>query len=142
VSPRRAAWALVLLAAFSGCTRWSATPSAAVVAAATLPSQWLDRLYFGRAQPDGTEVSEQAWADFLRDVVTPRFPHGLTVLSGQGQWRDAAGRIGSERSFVIELVHADSALETADVRAIVAAYKQRFNQESVMWLRQAVQATY
>jgi hypothetical protein len=43
---------------------------------------------------------------------------------------------------VIELVHADTALETTDVRAIVAAYKQRFRQESVLWLRHAVQATY
>jgi hypothetical protein len=140
VNPRRAAGALVLVMASSACTWWGAGPSAASPAAASV--QLLDRLYLGRAQPDGSEVSEQAWAEFLRDVVTPRFPHGLTVLAGHGQWRNAQGRVDSERSFVIELVHADTALETADVRAIIAAYKQRFRQESVLWLRHAVQATY
>jgi len=141
VNPQRTAWALVLVVAGSACTWWGVAPSAASPAAAA-SAQMLDRLYFGRAQPDGTEVSEQAWAEFLRDVVTPRFPHGLTVLAAHGQWRDAQGRIDSERSFLIELVHADTAPDTADVRAIIAAYKQRFRQESVLWLRHAVQATF
>ncbi len=141
MNPQRVAWALVLVVAGGACTWWGAASSAASPAAAA-SGQMLDRLYFGRAQPDGTEVSEQAWAEFLRDVVTPRFPHGLTVLAGQGQWRDAQGRVDSERSFLIELVHADTALDSADVRAIIAAYKQRFRQESVLWLRHAVQATF
>jgi Protein of unknown function (DUF3574) len=140
VKLQRAAGALVLVLASSACTWWGAAPSAASPAAASV--QLLDRLYLGRAQPDGTEVSEQDWAKFLRDVVTPRFPHGLTVFVGHGQWRNAQGDVDSERSFVIELVHADTALETADVRSIIAAYKERFKQESVMWLRHAVQATY
>lgn len=137
---RRAAWALMLVAASGACTWWGAAPSAA--SPVSMSVQLLDRLYLGRAQPDGSEVSDEAWAEFLRDVVTPRFPHGLTVLSGQGQWRNAQGHVDTERSFVIELVHADTALETADVRAVVAAYKQRFKQESAMWLRHAVQATF
>lgn len=137
---RRAALILVLATASSACTWWGVSSRSAVPVVAS--TQLLDRLYFGRAQPDGIEVSEQAWADFLRDVVTPRFPYGLTVLTGQGQWRDPGGQINRERSFVIELVHADTELETADVRSIVSEYKQRFHQESVMWLRHAVQANY
>lgn len=139
---RHAALVAMVVGAASGWTWWAAssTPTAATAPAQQL--QLLDRLYFGRAQPDGQEVSEQAWADFLRDTVTPRFPHGLTVLSGQGQWQEAGGGIVHERSYVIELVHADTAQETAGVRAIVAAYKQRFGQESVMWLRQRVEAAF
>ena len=134
---RRAALVAALVIATGACT---SVPGALSMLGA--PEQVLDRLYFGRAQPDGQEVSEQQWTDFLDQVVTPRFPQGLTVLSGQGQWRGADSRIASERSYVIELVHGGSAPQTADVRAIVATYKRRFRQEAVMWLRQPVQATF
>jgi hypothetical protein len=75
VNLQRAAGALVLVLASSACTWWGAASTAAPPVAASV--QLLDRLYLGRAQPDGTEVSDQDWAKFLRDVVTPRFPHGL-----------------------------------------------------------------
>ena len=47
-------------------------------------------LLFGRSMPGG-QVSEPAFQDFLAGVVTPRFPDGLTVLDGYGQWRTSTG---------------------------------------------------
>ena len=44
-------------------------------------------LFFGTAKPDGTAVTEAEWTAFLADEITPRFPDGLTVLSGMGQWQ-------------------------------------------------------
>ena len=41
-------------------------------------------LVFGTARPAGRVVGEAEWADFLEAEVTPRFPDGLTVLSGLG----------------------------------------------------------
>ena len=51
------------------------------------------QLFFGRSNAGGEVVSDEAWAAFLADTVTPRFPDGLTVVDGAGQWRDSAGVI-------------------------------------------------
>ncbi len=80
----------------------------------------------------GGAVGADAWADFLRDAVTPRFPDGLTVYEGHGQWRDPRnGRIGAEPSRVL-LIAAPAAPATARGLAEIAeAYKARFGQQSV-----------
>jgi hypothetical protein len=91
-----------------------------------------DRLYFGRSIPDGGTVSDSAWAAFLREVVTPRFPDGLTVYRAEGQWREDDGRIVREETFVLEIVHPAGPSADADFREIAAEYKRRFRQQSVM----------
>jgi hypothetical protein len=97
---------------------------------------WIaDRLYLGRGIPGGGTVSDAEWAALLRDVVTPRFPAGLTVLRGEGQWRDAAGAVVQETSFVLELYHPPGAEADAAVDQIAAEYRRRFRQESVMRVR-------
>ncbi|HEX8374663.1 MAG TPA: DUF3574 domain-containing protein [Geminicoccaceae bacterium] len=91
-----------------------------------------DRLYFGRGVRDGETVSDSAWAAFLREVVTPRFPAGLTVYRAEGQWREDDGRILREQTFVLEIVHPAGPSADADFREIAAEYKRRFRQQSVM----------
>ena len=93
----------------------------------------VERLYFGRNVRDTLVVTDSAWAGFVAEVVTPRFPAGLTTWSATGQWRGADGRIQREPSFVLELVHPTSAPETeVAIAAIIAEYKRRFRQESVL----------
>jgi hypothetical protein len=89
-------------------------------------------LYFGLARPKGS-VSELEWQVFLKDEVTTRFPNGLTVWEAAGQWRQQDGVIGHERSKVLLLVHADTADARASVQAVIAKYRQSFEQESVLW---------
>lgn len=89
-------------------------------------------LYFGLARPAGT-VSEEEWQVFVRDEVTPRFPDGLTIWEVNGQWRQASGRIITERSKVLLLVHADTPAVHSRVAELIARYKQLFEQESVLW---------
>ncbi len=101
-----------------------------------------DRLYFGRAMPDGGTVSDSAWAAFLAEVVTPRFPDGLTVLRGEGQWRDPGGAIVRESSFVLEVFHPGGAEADAALEAIAAEYRRRFRQESVMRVRTRAQVEF
>jgi hypothetical protein len=96
-----------------------------------------DRLYFGRMTPDGL-VSDQAWREFLAEVVTPRFPDGLTVWAAEGQWRDASLRITREPALVLEIVHARDAASDAALRSIITAYRQRFRQQAVLWVRDQV----
>src|SRR5689334_21818217 len=52
-------------------------------------------LLFGASRRDGSAVGEVEWQAFLDTEVTPRFPDGLTVLTGYGQWR-SGDRIGKE----------------------------------------------
>ena len=93
-----------------------------------------ETLYFGRATPAGV-VSDQDWSAFLRDVVTPRFPAGLTSWQAVGQWQSADGSLVREGSFVVNLVHPPAGTADADLAAIVSAYKERFQQEAVLRVR-------
>ena len=90
--------------------------------------------YFGRNVKARAPVSEAEWARFMEQVVTPAFPDGLTVLDGQGQWRNAAGRISREDSKVLLLVlpGQDQAAASARLAPVTAAWKARFAQESVL----------
>src|SRR3569833_711350 len=98
-------WAILLGAILlSGCTATvprEAASSASGSAAMTV----CDRLYCGRNIPKGGEVSEEAWVQFLAEIVTPRFSEGLTMLRGEGQWRDSSQAIVRERILVLELKH-------------------------------------
>lgn len=89
-------------------------------------------LVFGTSRPDRRPVSETEWAEFVADEVTPSFPAGLTVLNGLGQWQDGDGRLARERSKVLVIWYEPGDRAEAGIEAIRAAYKQRFDQESVM----------
>jgi Protein of unknown function (DUF3574) len=43
-------------------------------------------LFFGLSRPEG-EVTEEEFQQFLAEHITPRFPDGLTVVTGLGQFR-------------------------------------------------------
>ena len=92
------------------------------------------RLYFGRSDASGAPgaVSDQDWERFLANAVTPRFPDGLTVTDGAGQWRNESGEILREQSKVLTILvwPDDTARQRLD--EIAAEYKSRFNQESVL----------
>lgn len=89
-------------------------------------------LYFGLARPTGT-ISEAEWQTFLREDVTPRFPDGLTVLEGNGQWRRSDGSIGRENSKVLVILHDDKPSTQQSLQTLVMRYKQVFAQQSVLW---------
>jgi hypothetical protein len=98
-----------------------------------------DRLFFGLRTPDGM-VSDAEWAAFLHEVVTPRFPDGLTVVDAHGQWRgDGERDVTVERARVVEIAHADSIAVDRDLDELVSIYKHRFRQRSVMRTRARVE---
>jgi hypothetical protein len=84
-------------------------------------------LLFGAAR-----VSDVQWKHFLAREVTPRFPDGLSVLNGYGQWQAPNGTIVKERSRILLLWRSEDAAANAKVDAIRAAYKRQFHQQSVM----------
>jgi hypothetical protein len=89
-------------------------------------------LYFGLSRPAGT-IGETEWQTFLREEVTARFPQGLTVWEADGQWSRPDGTIARERAKVLLLVHDGKPAALAALATLVERYKQRFEQESVLW---------
>ncbi len=106
------------------------------------PSAWVrDTLYFGLSMPGGA-VTQAQWQAFVDAEVTPRFPDGLTVWPASGQWRAAAGAPQREESRVLEIVHPSGGDADAKIAAIRGAYKKAFHQDSVLKVREAVQADF
>jgi len=89
-------------------------------------------LLFGMGKKDGSEVSDAEWRAFLDAEVTPRFPDGLMVLTGDGQWRSSVGRRAKEKARIVEIWYRPAADSEAKIEAIRTAYKGRYGQESVM----------
>jgi hypothetical protein len=100
-----------------------------------------ETLYFGLSRPGGL-VGGDDWRRFLKDEVTPRFPEGLTVVDGQGQWRGASGAVEQEPSKVLIIDHPDTAAARRAVQAVITAYKRAFAQESVLWESEKVCAAH
>jgi hypothetical protein len=90
-------------------------------------------LFFGTAKPTGV-VSEEEFRVFIDEVVTPRFPDGLTVQKGDGQFRGDDDIIIKEESFVLILLYPyETFSESSEkIQYIRDLYKTQFDQESVL----------
>jgi hypothetical protein len=86
----------------------------------------------GLSKPNGVEVNNAEFQRFLDREVTPRFPDGFTVISGQGQFKDASGVILKERSKLLILLYPISATSTQKIEQIRKAYVTAFQQQSVL----------
>ena len=90
------------------------------------------QLFFGRSSGGVEVVSEEAWAAFLADTVTPRFPDGLTVVDGAGQWRGADGVVQRERSKVLIILASPGGEGMRLTDEISEEYETRFDQQTVL----------
>jgi uncharacterized protein DUF3574 len=88
-------------------------------------------LVFGTARAHGVPLREDEWQSFIDSVVTPRFPDGLTVLNASGQWRSEGG-LTKEQARILVIWHDRLPSRDADIEAIRTAYKERFDQQSVL----------
>ena len=122
---------LFVLVLLSGCATVAAPSCAAG------QSYINEMLYFGTDTPDG-DVSPEQWQTFVEDVVTPRFPQGLTTWPANGQWRMQTGEIIQEGTYVLSLIHAGEAERNAAVTEIMETYKTEFQQEAVLRVQSPV----
>ena len=99
-------------------------------------------IFLGRNKGGAEAVSDEAWTRFLAREVTPRFPDGLTVLDGAGQWRNAAGKIEKERSKLLVVVAPPGADSLRRTEEIAEAYKRSFGQDSVLRVISTVCASF
>lgn len=151
----RVVLSLLLCALLVAC---ASTPDAGPASAtsslhgdAARPAQaqgWVrSELYFGvgkaNIDPAVEAIGEAQWRDFLDREVTPRFPDGLTVLDGYGQWlfrgNPEPNRLQSK---VLVILHEDSPQRSADIEAIRLAWKQAHGHQSVLWSRQPVTVSF
>lgn len=90
-------------------------------------------LYFGTQKPDGTEVTDEEFNQFLDDIITPRFPDGLTLLTGDGQFRNSQGIIIQEKSYLLILLYPrEDRTASPEIEEIRDLYEETFQQESVL----------
>jgi hypothetical protein len=91
-------------------------------------------LFFGLSKPGGGVVTEEEFKGFVDLYVTPRFPDGLTLLSGVGQFRDASGTTIVEGSKLLILLYPARGSGDANraIEQIRSDYKTRFEQQSVL----------
>lgn len=99
-------------------------------------------LLFGLSRRGRSSISEAQWRAFLDHDVTPRFPDGLTIFAGLGQWRSANGRVTRESMRMLVIWHAPGDDASQRIDAIRGAYKRRFRQESVMRVDEASCVSY
>ena len=95
-------------------------------------------LFFGLSKPDRSKVTELEFQQFVNREVTPRFPGGLTLLSGSGQFKNSSNKIIKEPANLLILIYPldrlapGKAAPTQKVEQIRKAYKLAFQQESVL----------
>jgi hypothetical protein len=97
------------------------------------PMQRLE-LLFGLSRKGRPPVAEEEWQAFVDAEVTPRFPDGLTVLAGDGQWLNAEGALVKEPARVLLVLIKPATDAEARIEGLRAAWKTRHSQESVMRL--------
>ncbi|MFJ8162737.1 DUF3574 domain-containing protein [Streptomyces sp. NPDC096136] len=133
--------AAALLFAFGGPVSQAAFGTPAASAAPT-PQPAVEQgspyisthLYFGTGRHNGNPpITEEEFNKFVADVVTPRFPSGLTLQDGRGQWRDKEGDINRERSFELTVMYPvrEAAARNADIEYIRRLYCKTWELESV-----------
>jgi hypothetical protein len=123
----KALGAAILMLAAAGCM--TAPRPACPAGQAQLRTAQL----FLSAKPPA-RISDKDLRRFVDDEVTPRFPAGVTVVDGGGQWRGDENRLIREAAKVVTIVLPEAGDPVAKVEAVRAAYRHRFKQESLVVL--------
>lgn len=130
---------VVLLLLLAGCQAAPppeppAPPQAASLACppGTDPWQRLE-LIFGRSIPGGGRVSDKDWEGFVKRVLSPAFPDGLSVVPAEGRWLSPTGEHFVEDSLVV-LVYLPAEIAAGEqIDGVIASYKALFQQEAVLF---------
>jgi Protein of unknown function (DUF3574) len=122
--------AVIVIVGCAGRASPSTTPSPSCAIGDTALVR--EVLYFGRNRPGGGAVTDEEWQSFLDQVLTPRFPAGLTVVAATGQWKGKSGLVEQERSEVVTVFHSGDEAARRAIMEVVAEYKRRFRQEAVL----------
>lgn len=123
----------LLLGLLAGC----ATPPPPAACPAGQESLRTAQLFLGRKAPGSQTITAAQLQAFIDQEITPRFPDGLTVLDGGGQWQGAENRLIREAAKVVLIVLPANGDAAARVEKVRAAYKANFSQDSALLITQA-----
>ena len=126
----RIAAALLLATMLGGCAMTEKQPEPGCVAGL---ERWvMTELFFGLTWREGV-ISEAQWQDFVAKEIVPRLPEGFTVLPGEGAWLSSrTGQTIRQPSRVLLRLRKQDAAQEIAIAGIIAAYKTRFAQQSVL----------
>ena len=100
-------------------------------------------LYFGGGLRKERGDYETVWNDYLDNVVTPRFPEGLTLIDATGQWRVKEGqqpRRGSSK--IIILIHQATPEKFRNLDEIREIWKEKSGHISVLKVTVPVEVSF
>jgi len=110
--------------AFALAPAVSLSPASAQTAG---PGHIETHLYFGLGDPDGDAVTQDEWMGFVAEVITPRFPDGLTILTAYGQSRaQGAEEVVQEDTRLLIIVHEATPEDAERLEEIKRAYEDQF----------------
>ncbi|WP_309091883.1 DUF3574 domain-containing protein [Phenylobacterium sp.] len=89
------------------------------------------QLFLG-GQPGAPAVRDAELRTFVDQEITPRFPNGVTVLDGGGQWRGAENQLIRQAQKVVLIVLPARGDTQKRLQAVRTAYQTRFRQDSVV----------
>lgn len=99
-------------------------------------------MYFGRNIPAGGAVSEEQFARFLDEVITPEFPLGLTAFDAYGQMRHGDGVIEKQQTKAVLLVHEKTKANSDAVSRVISEYRARFGKPQGMHTTQPLEVEF
>jgi hypothetical protein len=89
-------------------------------------------LVFGMSRQASPDVSEAEFKRFVDEQIAPRFPEGLTIVTGNGRFKDAQGNIVQETSKLLVVLYPFGPARNEQIEAIRTAYRAQFQQQSVL----------
>jgi hypothetical protein len=131
-SVRRFSSAITFAVTLNACATGQKAAPGAAVQLSGVQSVVDDKLLFGRSIPTGGTVPDSSWNNFMNEIVSPRFPAGLTVFHAQGQWLDPRGTSVHEEVMVVEVVHPRGEPADSVFARVANEYRVRFHQDAVL----------
>lgn len=96
------------------------------------------QLFFGRDIEGRGVVTELQFREFVEKTVTPVLPNGFTLVDAVGEYRYADGKIVLEPNKILSMNATPTAALDQAIKAIVTAYKHKFDQEKVLVERREI----
>lgn len=93
-----------------------------------------ETLYFGTDKRAATAmpVTREEWKVFVAEFIAPVLPDGLTWWKAHGYWKKPGQPAERETAYVVQIIHPQGVSLDQAVDGVVARYKEKFDQESVL----------
>ena len=90
-------------------------------------------LYYGAGMREERGDYKTVWNQYLDEIVTPRFPEGLTLIEATGQWRVKPGQKPRRSgTMILVLIHEATEDKLRKLDEIRSIWKERSGHRSVL----------